>query len=80
MDCKRKILLYRSVHRGCKETDLLLGKFAQQNIDLLTDHELLEYEQIVDMDDHKLYVMLTSGKTFGNLVDKIIQFNCNNLY
>ncbi|MGL9725875.1 MAG: succinate dehydrogenase assembly factor 2, partial [Wolbachia sp.] len=31
----RRKLMYRSWHRGCKETDILLGYFALQYIDKL---------------------------------------------
>ena len=74
---RKKLLLYRSWHRGCKETDLLLGDFAKTHIDLLSEKELFEYERIVAMDDSALYHLLTSHNddTNSDLVNKIIKFN-----
>ena len=77
MQNKRKLLLYRSWHRGCKETDILLGKFAQENIFIMTDDEISEYNEIVDMDDVQLYRLLVAGINDKNsaLINKIILFN-----
>lgn len=47
----RKKLLYRSLHRGCKETDLLLGKFAEKHIPNMSDGELKEWNTILDQTD-----------------------------
>ena len=55
---KRK-LMYRSWHRGCKETDILLGNFALKYLEKFSFNELLEYEKIVSLDDHDLYSYIT---------------------
>ena len=44
-------LLYRSWHRGCKETDILLGDFAKAMLGELTDDELSDYEELLTVDD-----------------------------
>ncbi len=77
MENKKKVLLYRSWHRGCKETDLLLGSFAQKNIHFFNEEELSEYEKVVEMDDVELYRLLTAGIDSANpkIINKIIQFN-----
>lgn len=46
-----KKLFYRSLHRGCKETDIIFGKFAQSNLHLLSKKELIEYEKLLNVDD-----------------------------
>jgi len=58
---KRK-LMYRSWHRGCKETDILLGHFALKHLDKFSLHELIEYEKIVDLDDYELYCYIIRKK------------------
>ncbi|WP_081326527.1 succinate dehydrogenase assembly factor 2 [Wolbachia pipientis] len=58
----RKKLIYRSLHRGCKETDILLGQFALKYIYKLSIQELIEYEKIVNLDDYDLYCYLTNKK------------------
>jgi len=47
----RKKLLYRSLHRGCKETDLILGQFAEKHIDTMNDEELKEFNNILNQND-----------------------------
>jgi succinate dehydrogenase flavin-adding protein (antitoxin of CptAB toxin-antitoxin module) len=51
----RKQLLYRSMHRGCKETDILLGGFAEIYINELSKQELEEYEKLLKADDADIY-------------------------
>ncbi|QOD37944.1 FAD assembly factor SdhE [Candidatus Wolbachia massiliensis] len=55
----RRKLIYRSWHRGCKETDILLGYFALKYLDKFSLNELIEYEKIVDLDDYELYCYIT---------------------
>ena len=42
-----KRLLYQSSHRGCKETDLILGNFAEKFLEKFDNDSLLLYEQIL---------------------------------
>ena len=42
----RKKLKYRSFYTGTKETDLILGNFAQKYIDTLALEQLEEYEEL----------------------------------
>lgn len=58
----RRKLMYRSWHRGCKETDILLGYFALKHLNTFSLYELIEYEKIVDLDDHELYYYITNKK------------------
>ncbi len=46
-----KRLRYRSGHRGCKETDLVLGRFAEAKLDGLQGEELAAYASLLDEDD-----------------------------
>lgn len=58
----RKRLRYRSWHRGCKETDMLLGKFADQTLDTLNTKALRLYEALLEENDADIWDWL-SGKT-----------------
>ena len=40
----KKRILYRSVHRGTKEMDLLLGNFVKKYLNSLSENELCELE------------------------------------
>ncbi len=58
LDTKKR-LLYRSVHRGCKETDILLGEFATAKLDTLSNPELKIYEKLLEVNDVDIYNWLT---------------------
>ena len=49
IDDFRKKLLFRSSHRGTKEMDLLLGGFFQENYQILSESELLEFQDILEL-------------------------------
>ncbi len=57
-----KRLRYRSWHRGCKETDLVLGTFCDQHIERLTDADLRRYEALLDEEDADIWSWIT-GKS-----------------
>ena len=50
----KKQIIYRSTHRGSKEMDLLLGTFVKKNIDLFTDIELKDLENLLKTEDEIL--------------------------
>ena len=54
MDLRRRKLLFRAWHRGLREVDLILGRFADSNIEQLTDAELSEFEGLMDIPDGEL--------------------------
>jgi antitoxin CptB len=58
-DTRRKRLLFRSWHRGTKETDLLLGSFAEQYLAGFTTEQLDRYEALLENDDGDLYDWIT---------------------
>ena len=55
LDDRRKRLLYRCWHRGTREMDLILGRFANAELAGLSDDELLEFEALVALEDPDLY-------------------------
>lgn len=48
-------LIYRSWHRGTKELDLILGNFISENIQNLSDHEIENYEILLNCEDPDIY-------------------------
>ncbi|NBV06169.1 MAG: succinate dehydrogenase assembly factor 2 [Proteobacteria bacterium] len=48
-----KQLFYRSVHRGCKETDFLIGEYAKAKLTEISDLEL--FKNFLEEDDLKIY-------------------------
>jgi len=59
LDDRRKRLLFRCWHRGTREMDLILGRFADAEIAGLADEELSQLEQLMDVPDPDLYAALT---------------------
>ncbi len=55
LDPRRRRLLFRSWHRGIREMDLVLGRFADAHIAKLSDGELDEYERWLEVPDQKIY-------------------------
>jgi antitoxin CptB len=62
LDDRRKRLLFRCWHRGTREMDLILGRFADKEIASLTDSEMTELERLIDVPDPDLYAALTGEK------------------
>ena len=61
-----KRLRYRSWHRGCKETDLVLGRYCDAAIEGLSDADLHRFEALLDEDDADIWAWLTEKKPCPN--------------
>jgi antitoxin CptB len=78
---RQRRLLFRSWHRGIRETDLVLGRFADVHIADLSDADLDTYEKLLDsVPDHDLYVWVTGEAAIpdehrSDLLDRIIRFH-----
>jgi len=49
-------LVYQSSYTGMKETDLLLGRFAQDHLAALSDDQLDQYEALLEAGDGQIYL------------------------
>jgi antitoxin CptB len=59
LDARRRKLLYRAWHRGMRETDLIMGRFADASIEQLAAAELADFEQLMDVPDRELLAWVT---------------------
>jgi antitoxin CptB len=59
LDDRRKRLLFRCWHRGTREMDLILGRFADAEITGLTDTEVAQLEHLIEVPDPDLYAALS---------------------
>jgi antitoxin CptB len=50
----RKRLHFRAWHRGTKESDLLLGRFADAHLATMSVDDLADFEQVLDCIDPEL--------------------------
>ena len=62
LDDRRKRLLFRCWHRGTREMDLILGRFADAEIADLSDSDMAELERLIELPDPDLYAALTGDK------------------
>ena len=62
LDDRRKRLLFRCWHRGTREMDLILGRFADAEIAAMRDDELTELERLLEVNDPDLYAAITGDK------------------
>ena len=66
LDERRKRLLFRCWHRGTREMDLILGRFADTNIVGLSDDELTELEHLIEAPDPDLYAALSGDAALAS--------------
>jgi antitoxin CptB len=55
----RKRLLWRAMHRGIKEMDLIAGGFAQARLAGMSDADLVEFEYLLELPDQDLLAWVT---------------------
>lgn len=55
LDVRRRKALYHAWHRGTREMDLLLGRFADAAIDDLSDTDLEQFERLLEVPDQDLF-------------------------
>jgi antitoxin CptB len=60
LDTRRRKLLFRAWHRGIREMDLIMGGFADRNIERMSDPDLDEFENLMTLPDAELLAWLTS--------------------
>ena len=51
----KKKIIYRSMHRGTKEMDLLLGNFVKKHINKLNFIELKDLAKLLFIEDEVIY-------------------------
>src|SRR5689334_12070099 len=69
LDVRRKKLLFRCWHRGTREMDLILGRFADAEIANLAEEELGQLERLIDVPDPDLYAALTGDRPLPHPLD-----------
>ena len=74
---RRKQIIYRANHRGIKEMDILLGRFADAHADRMDAAELDRLEALMEESDRDLLSWFTGEKeppanVRGELFDRIL--------
>jgi antitoxin CptB len=55
IETRRKRLAFRAWHRGTRELDLIVGRFADSVVPTLADPALAEFEALIEVSDPDLY-------------------------
>jgi antitoxin CptB len=61
LDARRRRLHFRAWHRGTREMDLLLGRFADAEIAKFDDETLDAFEALIEVSDPELYAWITGS-------------------
>jgi antitoxin CptB len=59
LDPRRRKILFRAWHRGMREMDLIMGRFADAEIGNLSEVELDEFERLIEVLDRDLLSWVT---------------------
>lgn len=59
LDPRRRKLLFRAWHRGMREMDLIMGRFADAEIGVLSEADLDEFERLIEVLDRDLLSWVT---------------------
>ncbi len=85
LDTRRRRATWRAHHRGTKEMDWLIGKFADANLAEMTADELTVFEQFLAISDPELQPWLMDAPSvlplaspdpaFAGLISRIRKFH-----
>lgn len=62
LDPRRRRALIRAWRRGTREMDLILGRYADTHIADLGDHDLADFEALMEVPDQDLLAWVTGAE------------------
>ena len=68
----KRMVLYRAWHRGMRETDLILGPFADAHLASMTDQELAAFEAMLEVPDREILGWITGSVPFDDTHDRVL--------
>ncbi len=71
-ETRRRRVRFRSWHRGMREMDLILGRFADAEIETLTEAELDAFEAVMEEQDHDVFSWLTGAQPLPAEFDTLL--------
>jgi antitoxin CptB len=77
---RRRRALWRATHRGTKEMDFLLGRYAEQMLDGMNTADLVLFERLIDTADPEIEQAVLDGTSLGahdldELIDRLRRFH-----
>jgi antitoxin CptB len=62
LDVRRRKLLFRAWRRGVRETDLIVGRFADAFIEKFDEAELGDFERLIEVPNAELYAWVVGSE------------------
>jgi antitoxin CptB len=62
LDMRRRRAAYRATHRGTKEMDVLVGRYAEAKLATFSAQELARFEAFLTLPDPTLQTWIFSGR------------------
>jgi antitoxin CptB len=80
LDTRRRRALYRAAHRGTKEMDWLLGRYAEALVPAMSEADLTRFERFLALPDPELQAWILdpgtiAGLEFSELVTALRRFH-----
>lgn len=72
LDPRRRRLLFRCWHRGIREMDLVLGRFADAHLVSLTEAELDELERWLEVPDQQIFAWVNGMEVTPQKFDTVL--------
>lgn len=80
LESRRRRAAYRATHRGTREMDWLLGRFAGARLQTMKDDELTLFERLLTIADPELQAWIlrpeiVTGSEFAGLIGELRRFH-----
>lgn len=80
LDVRRRRALYRASHRGTKEMDWLLGRYAEAHLAAMPEGDLHRFEQLLALPDPEIQSWILDpakldGREFTGLITALRAFH-----
>ncbi|MGD9503227.1 MAG: succinate dehydrogenase assembly factor 2 [Methyloceanibacter sp.] len=62
---RRRRALWRATHRGSKEMDFLLGRFAAREVEAMDAAEIAAFERLIEVPDPAIEASVVAGHSLG---------------
>ena len=71
---RRRRALWRATHRGSKEMDFLLGRYAERTLDEMNAAEIAVFERLIEAPDPAIESCVLEGYSLGERdLDELIE-------
>ncbi len=80
LETRRKRLVFRAWHRGIRETDLILGRFANAHAGQFGEDDMAEFERLLEVPDQDILAWVTGAHAVPDeaaspMLDRILAFH-----